>query len=106
MDEKSHKPIVLVFAGPNGSGKTTLTRNFPTIGTYINADDLKAEYELSDIEAAEQADSLRNKLLDNNVDFSFETVLSTERNLLFLKKAKKQGYSSKKLQKSYRRATG
>ena len=92
MGDKPHKPIVLVFAGPNGSGKTTLIRNFPIIGTYVNADDLKAEYELSDIEAAEQAECLRNMLLNNNKDFSFETVLSTERNILFLRKAKAQGY--------------
>jgi len=63
MGDKPHKPIVLVFAGPNGSGKTTLARNFPLIGTYVNADDLKAEYELSDIEAAEQAERLRDMLL-------------------------------------------
>ena len=90
MDRR--KPVILAFAGPNGSGKTTVTRKLPAVGTYINADDIKKEYELADLEAAQQAESLRNALLDKNADFSFETVLSTERNLLFLEKAKERGY--------------
>lgn len=82
----------MVFAGPNGSGKTTVTHGCPIFGTYVNADDLKKEYNLSDLEAARQADFLRNALLDKRADFSFETVLSTERNLLLLEKAKAIGY--------------
>jgi len=87
-----NKSVVLVFAGPNGSGKTTITKKLPVFGTYVNADDIKAEYGLTDLEAAQQAELLRNMLLDKNEDFSFETVLSTDRNLLLLEKAKKQGY--------------
>jgi predicted ABC-type ATPase len=86
------KPIVLAFAGPNGSGKTTVTRKLPTVGTYVNADDIKKEYGLTDLEAAQQAENLRIALLDKQADFSFETVLSTERNLSLLEKAKKNGY--------------
>jgi len=92
MNSSSPRPIVLVFAGPNGSGKSTLWRNLETFGTYINADDIKREYELSDLAAAQQAEAFRNILLDSNKDFSFETVLSTERNLLLLEKAKARGY--------------
>lgn len=92
MSSSSGKPIVLVFAGPNGSGKTTVTRSLPVLGTYVNADDLKQEYGLTDLEAAQQAEVLRNRLLDRGADFSFETVLSTERNLLLLQKAKARGY--------------
>jgi len=44
------RPVVLVFAGPNGSGKTTVTNSILTVGTYVNADDLKKEYNLTDIE--------------------------------------------------------
>jgi predicted ABC-type ATPase len=87
-----NKPVVLAFAGPNGSGKTTVTKKLPVIGTYINADDIKIEYGLTDLEAAENAESFRNALLERNADFSFETVLSTERNLLLLEKAKEHGY--------------
>ena len=86
------KPVVLVFAGPNGSGKSTVTRELRPHGTYVNADDLKKDYNLSDLEAAEQATALRELLLENRADFSFETVLSTERNLLLLQRAKAQGY--------------
>jgi predicted ABC-type ATPase len=84
--------VVLVFAGPNGSGKTTVMRGLPVFGTYVNADDLKREYGLTDLEAARQAESLRNSLLDRGAVFSFETVLSTERNLLLLERAKTLGY--------------
>jgi len=86
------KPIVLVFAGPNGSGKSTITKLMPKHGVYVNADDLKKEYSLSDIEAAQKAEALRNKLIEQKTDFTFETVLSTERNLLLLHKAKEKGY--------------
>ena len=86
------KPTVLVFAGPNGSGKTTITKNLPCCGTYVNADDLKREYSLTDIEAAQGAEALRNRLVEKKADFTFETVLSTERNLLLLQKAKQNGY--------------
>jgi predicted ABC-type ATPase len=92
IGDGARKPVVLVFAGPNGSGKTTLTRGLPTFGTYVNADDLKKEYGLNDLEAARQAELLRESLLDSGADFSFETVLSTERNLLLLQKAKARGY--------------
>ena len=86
------KPQVLVYAGPNGSGKSTITKFLPCYGTYVNADDLKTDYNLSDIEAAQQTEALRNKLLKKRSDFTFETVLSTERNLLLLQKAKETGY--------------
>jgi len=86
------KPVVLVFAGPNGSGKSTLARTFPFYGTYINADELKREYSLTDVEAAQKAESLRKKLVDKKADFTFETVLSTDRHLTFLQKAKENGY--------------
>jgi len=92
MGDGQPRPVVLAFAGPNGSGKTTIKRGLSIFGTYVNADDLKAEYNLTDIEAAKQAELLRNKLLENSADFSFETVLSTERNLLLLQRAKAQGY--------------
>ena len=91
MDNR-RRPVVLAFAGPNGSGKTTVKRSLTVFGTYVNADDIKKEYGLTDLEAAQQAELLRNMLLDKGADFSFETVLSTDRNLLLLEKAKQRGY--------------
>lgn len=85
-------PEVIVFAGPNGSGKTTITGMVKTVGEYINADDIKRTTLCTDIEAAQKAEELREKMISGKRDFTFETVLSTDRNLLLLKKAKEQGY--------------
>ena len=85
-------PEVIVFAGPNGSGKTTITGMANTVGEYINADDIKRTTLCTDIEAAQKAEELREKMILEKKDFTFETVLSTDRNLLLLKKAKEQGY--------------
>lgn len=85
-------PEVIVFAGPNGSGKTTITKMAKTVGEYINADDIKKTTLCSDLEAAQKAESLRNSMIEQKSDFTFETVLSTDRNLLLLKNAKAQGY--------------
>ena len=80
-------PEVIVFAGPNGSGKTTITGMAKTVGEYINADDIKRTTLCTDIEAAQKAEELREKMISEKRDFTFETVLSTDRNLLLLKKA-------------------
>lgn len=85
-------PEVIVFAGPNGSGKSTITRLAKTVGAYINADDIKKSNLCSDMEAALKAEELREKMLENSEDFTFETVLSTDRNLKLLRKAKEKGY--------------
>ncbi|MBR6173904.1 MAG: zeta toxin family protein [Eubacterium sp.] len=63
-----------------------------TVGEYINADDIKRTTLCTDIEAAQKAEELREKIISEKRDFTFETVLSTDRNLLLLKKAKEQGY--------------
>lgn len=85
-------PEVMVFAGPNGSGKSTITRMAKTVGEYINADDIKKTTLCSDLEAAIKAEELREKMIEEKNDFTFETVLSTDRNLNLLKKAKDNGY--------------
>ena len=90
--DKELKPEVMFFAGPNGSGKSTITRMAKLVGEYINADDIKKTNLCSDMEAAIMAEKLREEMLDENRDFTFETVLSTERNLLLLKRAKERGY--------------
>ena len=94
MSEAKKKilPEVIFFAGPNGSGKSTITKMAKTVGVYINADDIKRASLCSDLEAAIKAEELREKALDEKADFTFETVLSTDRNLKLLKKAKENGY--------------
>lgn len=86
------KPEIIVFAGPNGSGKSTITQFAKVIEPYINADEIKKATNCSDLEAAQKADEMRNSLVEQNQCFTFETVLSTERNLNLLKKAKETGY--------------
>ena len=92
MSDKVKLPEVMVFAGPNGSGKSTITRMAKTVGEYINADDIKKTTLCSDLEAALKAEELREKMLMEKRDFTFETVLSTERNLILLRRAKENGY--------------
>ena len=86
------KPEIIVFAGANGSGKSTITGWFQLPMDYINADDIKRSIHCTDIEAAKTAERLREEHLEQNKDFAFETVLSTERNLNLLKRAKAKGY--------------
>lgn len=87
-----HKPVVLVFAGPNGSGKSTVTNGWKTEGIYVNADDIKRHRGCTDLEAAQEAEMLRESLVHSRKDFTFETVLSTDRNVKLLEKAKEHGY--------------
>lgn len=91
-ENKILQPEVIVFAGPNGSGKTTITKMARTAGDYINADDIKRTTLCTDIEAALKAEELRNAAIGEHKDFTFETVLSTDRNLKLLQLAKGEGY--------------
>ena len=88
----SSRPRILVFAGPNGSGKSTITKGLPICGIYVNADEIKRVSHCSDLEAAQEAEQIRQMLLKSGKDFTFETVLSTARNLELLRQAKEQGY--------------
>lgn len=93
MQQKNEKlPEIIVFAGPNGSGKSTITKMAKIIEPYINADDIKRTNYCTDLEAAQTAEKMRENAILNKKSFTFETVLSTERNLNLLKRAKEQGY--------------
>ena len=88
----SFRPRVLVFAGPNGSGKSTIAKKIPICGIYVNADEIKRISQCTDLEAAQEAEQIRQELLRLRKDFTFETVLSTDRNLNLLREAKDLGY--------------
>ena len=88
----SSRPRILVFAGPNGSGKSTITKGIPICGIYVNADEIKRISGCTDLEAAQEAEQIRQLLIKAQKDFTFETVLSTDRNLDLLRQAKEQGY--------------
>lgn len=85
-------PRLLVFAGPNGSGKSTVTEKVKTVGKYVNADEIKKQLDCSDSEAAKIAEATREYLVKNKEDFTFETVLSTPRNIELMVRAKDVGY--------------
>lgn len=86
------KPEIIVFAGPNGSGKSTIVKMANIIEPFINADEIKRTNQCSDLEAARMAETLRNRCVDTKQSFTFETVLSTDRNLKLLRRAKKEGF--------------
>jgi len=92
VNERVKKPEIVVFAGPNGSGKSTFTALLRPDMDYINADDIQASLKCSTIDAAQIAERQREEHLAKGEQFCFETVLSTERNLLLLQRAKQQGY--------------
>jgi predicted ABC-type ATPase len=86
------RPRLLVFAGPNGSGKSTISSNWPVFGVYVNADEIKAATGCTDLEAAQAAETQRLSCLQARRDFTFETVLSTDRNLKLMRVAQDSGY--------------
>ena len=83
---------MLVFAGPNGSGKSTITAKFPVVGDYVNADEIQRKLGCDALTAATIATSTREHLLEAGRDFTFETVLSTPRNIELMVKAREHGY--------------
>ena len=90
--KNSKSPEIVVFAGPNGSGKSTFTELLKPPMDYINADEIKKAMKCSDIDAALEAEKQREAHLAKHEEFCFETVMSTERNLNLLRRAKEQGY--------------
>jgi predicted ABC-type ATPase len=84
--------VLTVIAGPNGSGKSTITNSIVIDGLYINADDIKKQTACSDMDAAVEAEKIREFCLSNRTSFAFETVLSTHRNLDLIARARNAGY--------------
>lgn len=89
---KYSQPSIVVFAGPNGSGKSTITSMIPPIGTYVNADDIQRVNSCDALTAARLAEAKRNAVINSGEDLTFETVLSTDRNLKLLQRAKSLNY--------------
>ena len=92
MNEKIVSPEIVVFAGPNGSGKSTITEFLKPSYDYVNADEIKKHIKCGDLEAAQIATKQREGYVEKMENFSFETVMSTSRNLDLLKRAKNKGY--------------
>lgn len=90
-----------IIAGPNGAGKTTasytLLPDLLDCKEFVNADEIAKglspfQADKVAIEAGRIMLKRINELLDQQVDFSFETTLSTRSYINTIKKAKKKNY--------------
>lgn len=97
------KPKLIIIAGPNGSGKTTITEQLLSHEwgdecIYINPDNIARDKfgdwnsEDAVLKAAKFATEQRYQLLDRGESVVFETVLSSDEKLEYIKKAKEAGY--------------
>jgi predicted ABC-type ATPase len=97
------KPVLLVIAGPNGAGKTTITSrlredHWSDGVEYLNPDEVArdryGDWNSPDavLSAARWVDARREDLLAAGQGIAFETVLSIEAKLDFLRRAKTGGY--------------
>jgi len=96
-------PTLCIVAGPNGSGKTTTTiqllhNEWGADSVYINPDDI-AQQVFGDwnspeavLKAAELATERRYECIEKKQNFVFETVLSSNEKVEFIKKAKDAGF--------------
>lgn len=95
--------VLCVVAGPNGSGKTSatiqlLSNEWAADALYINPDNIAQETfgdwnsPTAILKAAQVATEERYRCLAEKKDFVFETVLSSEEKLQFLKKAHESGF--------------
>ena len=96
------RPLLTVIAGPNGSGKSfwadILERQDWFSGTpFLNPDTIAAR--LGDpndlavtLQAARDAESLRERWLVEGRSFAFETVFSAPDKVAFLRRARDAGY--------------
>jgi predicted ABC-type ATPase len=103
MNPAIHKPVLIVIAGPNGSGKTTITskilrHEWLEGAVYINPDIVAQEKfgDWNSMDAVKQSveycEELRERCLRDHQSLIFETVLSAEDKIDFIKRAKEAGF--------------
>lgn len=97
------RPVLCIVAGPNGAGKTSTTirllqDEWSEGCMYINPDNI-AQEKFGDwnspeavLKAAQEATRLRYEYLEKYVDFVFETVLSSDEKVKFIKEAHDKGF--------------
>ena len=103
MVTDNHKPVLIVIAGPNGSGKTTITtkilhHQWMEDAIYINPDQI-AKDKFGDWNSAEAVmqsvkycEALREECLTERKSLIFETVLSADDKLDYIRRAKDAGF--------------
>ncbi|MBQ7424537.1 MAG: zeta toxin family protein [Prevotella sp.] len=98
-----HKPVLIVIAGPNGSGKTTITtkilhHQWMEDAVYINPDQIAKDKfgDWNSVEAVMQSvkycEALREECLTERKSLIFETVLSADDKLDYIRRAKDAGF--------------
>ena len=103
MAVAKHRPVLIVIAGPNGSGKTTITskilrHEWLEDALYINPDQV-AQERFGDwnspeavMQAAQYCEQQREQCLAQRQSLIFETVLSSEGKVDFIRRAHEAGY--------------
>ena len=103
MLTEKHRPVLIVIAGPNGSGKTTITskilrHEWLEDALYVNPDQV-AQDRFGDwnspqavLQAAQYCEEQREACLKNGRSLIFETVLSSEGKVDFIRRAHEAGY--------------
>lgn len=103
MEVAKHRPVLIVIAGPNGSGKTTITskilrHEWLEDALYINPDQV-AQERFGDwnspeavMQAAQYCEQQREQCLAQRHSLIFETVLSSEGKVDFIRRAHEAGY--------------
>lgn len=100
---RTHRPVLIVIAGPNGSGKTTVTskilkHEWLEDSVYINPDKVAQErfgnWNSPDAvrQAAVYCEEWRERCLLEHSSMIFESVLSAPDKVDFIQRAIKQGY--------------
>lgn len=103
MVATAHKPVLIVIAGPNGSGKTTITtqilqHEWMEDAVYINPDQI-AKDRFGDwnspnaiMQSVKYCEAMREDCLRERKSLIFETVLSAEDKLDYIRRAHEAGF--------------
>ncbi len=99
----AHKPVLIVVAGPNGSGKTTITtqilqHEWMENAIYINPDQI-AKDKFGDwnsqkaiMQSVKYCEQLREECLRERKSLIFETVLSADDKIDYIRRAHELGF--------------